>query len=40
LAVKSNHDIVRETHHDDIAVRPLLSPCLDPQVEQDGRDES
>src|SRR5882762_2480506 len=33
LAVKSNHDIVRETHHDDIAVRPLLTPRLDPQVE-------
>src|ERR1700682_294493 len=33
LAVKSNHDVVRESHHDDIAVRPLLSPCLDPQIE-------
>src|SRR6266478_5504340 len=33
LAVKSNHDIVRKTHHDDLAVRPLLTPCLDPQVE-------
>src|SRR6266478_6490194 len=33
LAVKSNHDIVRKTNHDDLAVRPLLTPCLDPQVE-------
>src|SRR5882762_4280841 len=33
LAVKSNHDVVRKTHHDHIAVRPLLTPCLDPQVE-------
>ena len=33
LAVESNHDVVRETHHDDIAVRPLLTPRLDPQVE-------
>jgi hypothetical protein len=23
LTVKSNHDVVRESHHDDIAVRPL-----------------
>src|SRR2546427_4002018 len=33
LAVKSNHDIVRKAHHDDIAVPPLLTPRLDPQVE-------
>src|SRR6202034_4861134 len=33
LAVKSNHDVVRETHDDDIAMRPLLTPRLDPQVE-------
>ena len=33
VAVKSNHDVVRKTHHDDVAVRPLLTPCLDPQVE-------
>jgi hypothetical protein len=26
LAVKSNHDVVRETHHDYLAVRPLLTP--------------
>ena len=24
--------VVRKTHHDYIAVRPLLTPCLDPQV--------
>jgi hypothetical protein len=40
LTVESNHDVIRESHHDYIAVRPLLSPCLDPQVEQVGRDES
>src|SRR5467141_1941809 len=33
FAVKAHHDIVRETHHDDIAVRALLTPCLDPQIE-------
>src|SRR5882762_9804867 len=33
LAVKSNHDVVRKTHPDDIAVRPLLTPRLDPQIE-------
>ena len=27
LAVKSSHDVVREAHHDNIAVRPLLT-CL------------
>src|SRR6267378_476574 len=32
LAVESNHDVVSKTHHDDIAVRPLLTPRLDPQV--------
>jgi hypothetical protein len=30
---KSNHDVVRESHDDDIAVRALLTPRLDPQVE-------
>src|ERR1700692_4646677 len=33
LAVKSNHDVVRKTHHNHVAVRPLLTPRLDPQVE-------
>src|SRR6202050_3106982 len=33
FAVKSNPDVVSETHHDDVAVRPLLTPRLDPQVE-------
>src|SRR6266436_5914896 len=33
LAVKSNHDVVRKTHPDNVAVRPLLTPRLDPQVE-------
>jgi hypothetical protein len=32
FAVKSNYDVVRKTHRDHIAVRPLLTPCLDPQV--------
>ena len=30
---KSNHDVVCITHHDNVAVRPLLTPRLDPQVE-------
>ena len=33
FAVKAHHDVVSESHHDHIAVRPLLTPCLDPQVE-------
>src|SRR6266478_3931766 len=33
LAVKSNHDVVCKTHHDNVAVRPLLTPRLDPEVE-------
>ena len=31
--LKSHHDVVSESHHDHIAVRSLLTPCLDPQVE-------
>src|SRR5215472_17539152 len=30
---ESNHDVVRKSYDDDIAVRTLLTPCLDPQVE-------
>ena len=33
FALESNHDIVRESHDDDITVRPLSTPRLDPQVE-------
>src|SRR5258706_14458988 len=33
FALESNHDIVSESHHDDITVRPLSTPRLDPQVE-------
>jgi hypothetical protein len=33
LALESNHDIVRETHHEEVSVRPLLTPRLDPHVE-------
>ena len=40
FALESNHDIVSESHDDDITVRPLLTPRLDPQVEQVGRDEA
>ena len=29
---KSNHEVIRKSHDDDVTVRPLLSPCLDPQV--------
>src|SRR5215467_6084168 len=32
FALESKHAVVREAHHDYIAVRSLLSPCLDPQV--------
>src|SRR5882672_3147851 len=33
FAVEAHHDVVRESHHDQIAVRALLTPCLDPQIE-------
>ena len=33
FAVESHHDVISESHDDDIAVCPLLSPCLDPQIE-------
>src|SRR6266478_3398050 len=33
FALESNHDIVSESHHDDITVRSLSTPRLDPQVE-------
>ena len=33
FAVKSNHDVIRVSHHDQIAVCTLLTPRLDPQVE-------
>jgi hypothetical protein len=33
FAVKAHHDVIRKSHHDQIAVRMLLTPSLDPQVE-------
>src|SRR5467141_886159 len=33
FALESNHDVISKSHHDHIAVRPLLTPRLDPQVE-------
>ena len=33
FAVEAHHDVVSESHHDDIAVRSFLTPRLDPQVE-------
>src|SRR6202022_2626067 len=33
FAVKAHHDVIGESHDDDIAVRALLTPCLDPQIE-------
>ncbi len=38
--LESNHDVVGVTHHDDIAVRPLLTPCLKPRYRRrnGGRD--
>ena len=32
LELESNHDIVSVAHHDHIAVRTLLTPCLDPKI--------
>jgi hypothetical protein len=32
FALESNHDVVSESHDDDIATYPLLTPRLDPQV--------
>src|SRR5215469_11443719 len=32
FALESKHNVVGETHHDDVAVRSLSSPCLGPQV--------
>src|SRR6266404_172024 len=32
FAVKAHHDVVRVSHHDDLAVRALPTPCLDPQI--------
>lgn len=31
--LESQHDVVGKAHHDDLAARTLLPPCLDPQVE-------
>src|SRR6267142_2103720 len=33
FAVESHHDVIREAHNDHIAVCPLLTPRLDPQIE-------
>jgi hypothetical protein len=33
FAVKAHHDVIRKSHHEQIAVRMLLTPRLDPQVE-------
>src|SRR5467141_1597753 len=33
FTVKAHLDVISESHDDDIAVRPLLTPCLDPQIE-------
>jgi hypothetical protein len=33
LELESNHDVVGVAHHDYIAVRPLLAPCLNPEIE-------
>src|SRR2546427_5785742 len=32
FAVESHHDVVGKSHDDDVAVRALLTPCLNPQV--------
>jgi len=33
LELESNQSVVSVTHHDYIAVRTLLTPCLDPEIE-------
>src|SRR5882724_6018162 len=33
FALESNHDVISKSHDDHIAVRPLLTPRLDPQIE-------
>ncbi len=33
FVLEPNHDVVRITHHDHIAMRPLLTPCLNPEIE-------
>jgi hypothetical protein len=33
FALESNHNVIRESHHDNVAMRPLPTPRLDPQVE-------
>ncbi len=30
--LESHNEVIRETHHDNVAVCPLLPPLLDPQV--------
>jgi hypothetical protein len=34
LAVEAQHDVIGEPDDDDVAVGPLLSPCLDPEIER------
>ncbi len=38
--LEPNQGVIGVTHHDYIAVRTLLTPCLNPEIEEDGRDES
>jgi hypothetical protein len=38
--LEPNQGVIGVPHHDYIAVRTLLTPCLDPEIEEDGRDES
>ena len=33
FALESSHDIVRVPHRDDLALRSLSTPCLNPQIE-------
>src|SRR5262249_817841 len=32
LALESQHDVIGESDDNDVAMSPLLSPCLDPEV--------
>src|SRR5439155_6868819 len=33
LELESNHDVVGVAHHDYLAARPFLAPCLDPEIQ-------
>jgi hypothetical protein len=38
--LKSSHKVIGEADEDYLSARLLLPPLLNPEIEQDGRDES